>query len=54
MTDTEHPIDMIDDKPEGDAVEQSQTAGDSGPVTGSAPEEAEPADVAEQRTAASG
>ncbi|WP_250033766.1 hypothetical protein [Paractinoplanes maris] len=47
MSDAEHPIDMLDDAPEGDAVEQEQTAGDAGPVTAATDEGAE-ADVVEQ------
>jgi hypothetical protein len=33
MTDAEHPIDMLDEPPEGDAVEQQQTAADPVPVS---------------------
>lgn len=54
MSDTEHPIDMLADAPEADAIEQGQTPDDAGPVTGTATETATEtataADAAEQRT----
>jgi hypothetical protein len=53
MSDAEHPIDMLDDAPEADAVEQGQTADDAGPVTSTtAADTATAADGAEQRTGA--
>ncbi len=48
MSDTEPPIDMLDDAPEGDAVEQQQNAGDAGPVSGTDTSPATAGDAAEQ------
>lgn len=50
MTDAEHPIDMLDEAPEGDAVEQRQPASDAAAGSGTAaPDGADPADVQEQQ-----
>ncbi len=47
MTDAEHPIDMLDEAPEGDAIEQQQTTSDAAPATGGSVD-ANPADAQEQ------
>lgn len=49
MTDAEHPVDMLDEAPEGDAAEQRQPASGAATGSGPAPDEANPADVQEQR-----
>lgn len=37
MIDAEHPIDLLDEAPEGDAIEQQQTADDPTPRAEAAP-----------------
>ena len=50
MPDAEHPIDMLDEAPEGDAAEQRQPASGAAAGSGSAaPDGANPADVQEQQ-----
>jgi hypothetical protein len=50
MTDAEHPIDTLDERPEGDAVEQQRSAADPAPApTDVTPGTAIEADAAEQR-----
>ncbi len=50
MTDAEHPIDMLDEAPEADAVEQEQPPTDAAPATTRpSPTEATNADAREQQ-----
>jgi hypothetical protein len=50
VTDAEHPIDLLDEAPEADAVEQQQTPSDAAPTTAeTTPTGTGGADTAEQQ-----